>query len=121
MDELKRLPIALTRSFDSLDDPDDEGSFASSLLTHNSNTRLHEKPPYQVIDVRTFKGLYFTNDGGQEDDSHHVLDSETGAHFTVNDLVSRLLALKRGGKEARKRKKVKVEENSQNEENLGSA
>lgn len=71
-----------------------------------------------MIDVRTYKGLYYEGTQGVD---KGVKESE--AHFSYQEAVERLDALKKGGKRARQRKRVATtaESEDQKEERCGGA
>ena len=73
--------------------------------------------PY-VIDVRTYKGLYFEGTQGIDE---RIKESE--AHFSYHEAVERLDALRKGGKKARQRKRViaTAEPEEETEGGLGMA
>ena len=71
-----------------------------------------------MIDVRTYKGLYYEGTQGVD---KGVKESE--AHFSYQEAVERLDALKKGGKRARQRKRVATTAESEDdtEERCGGA
>ena len=73
--------------------------YPSHLSMTLSTEQKLKSMPY-VIDVRTYKGLYY--EGTQGDDNGGLKESE--AHFSYQEAVERLDALRKGGKKARQRK-----------------